>query len=129
MSIYRKSNLGNTRILLSILNYRPAENPISQVCILKINMGNIVAQLQVPIPRTHINISPVLAVQFVTRSGGESLTPLTAFLALIAHSSNVSAASNFPCLLNNAPKFFSVVVTVVLQKAKYISFRIAIHCM
>ena len=86
-------------------------------------MGYIVAQLQVPIPRGHINIGPALAVQFATCSRGVSLTTLTAFLALIAHSSNVSAASNFPCLLNKAPKFFSVVVTVVLQKERYLSFR------
>ena len=32
-----------------------------------------------------------------------------------AHSSNVSAASNFPWRRYNAPKFFSVVVTVGLQ--------------
>ena len=44
---------------------------------------------------------------------------LTDFLVFIAHSSSVSAASYLPCRLYNAPKFFSVVVTVGLQRNKY----------
>ena len=43
------------------------------------------------------------------------VSQLTFFLDRIAHSSNVSAASYFPCRLYNAPKFFKVVVTVGLK--------------
>ena len=44
-----------------------------------------------------------------------TLTELTFCLDLRAHSSKVSAASNFPCLRYKAPRFLSVVVTVGLS--------------
>ena len=55
-----QANIGNTDVLLSIPKYRPTHNPISQVFISKLDIGNIIYKLQLPIPKGHINIGPAL---------------------------------------------------------------------